>query len=234
MLCMPPSHWIAPYVGFPTYDHLKAYFKKVNDNTPPGQGCMFIGLDRSLQGVPQLTRQDLDVYFPDRAIAIVDNSGYEIYFNTHLIKLLKWEDLIPPPDPAGSRYGRAADGTSDGRGYEVGVEIVIFEPILSQLYTNPLSPSAKWYKFMAENGIHPLVNTRTKQAWVKLTVPCQLCQIVPCVSIFTTCLRKVTQPTSSTLQILKCFPRLASSCGPMVVHGLVLLLQVIPTSTLSW
>ena len=68
-----PAHWIAPYVGFPTWDDVTAYFTKLQASEPKGEPLVFSGLDRMLQGAPIPTNDVLDQYFPDRPICIVDN-----------------------------------------------------------------------------------------------------------------------------------------------------------------
>ncbi len=148
-----PAHWIAPYVGFPTYKDVTDYFVKVNKETPAGVPLVFNGLDRVLHGAPELTNTDLDVFFPDRPVIVLDNSGHEAYYNSANIALLGWPDNKPPADPTGSRFGRNEDGTSNGRSYEVGATLIAGSKILASVGQHPLVPIAKWYKLMAENGI---------------------------------------------------------------------------------
>lgn len=148
-----PSHWIAPYVGFPTYEDVKAYFVKTNSEAPAGEPLVFNGLDRVLHKAPELSNTDLDVFFPDRPVIVMDNSGHEVYFNTATMKLCGWENNIPPADPVGSRFGRNEDGTSNGRAYEIGATLVVAGPILAQIGQHPLAPIAQWYKLMSSYGI---------------------------------------------------------------------------------
>ncbi|MEG2386052.1 MAG: amidohydrolase [Aurantimicrobium sp.] len=148
-----PAHWIAPYVGFPTFDDVTAYFTKVNAETPAGVPVAFNGLDRILHNAPELTNTVLDNYFPDRPVIVIDNSGHEVYFNTANIQLLGWADGKPPADPVGARYGRNEDGTSNGRAYESAALLVAASKVLASLATHPLAPIAQWYKLMATNGI---------------------------------------------------------------------------------
>jgi predicted amidohydrolase YtcJ len=114
---------------------------------------MFNGLDRILHGAPELTNLDLDVFFPDRPVVVMDNSGHEAYFNTANIKALGWVDGKPPADPVGASFGRNADGTSNGRAYEVAALFIAGGPVLAALAQHPLTPVAEWYKLMASNGI---------------------------------------------------------------------------------
>lgn len=148
-----PAHWIAPYVGYPTYADVTAYFQKMDKETPAGVPLMFNGLDRILHGAPELTNTDLDVFFPDRPVVVMDNSGHEAYFNSANIKALGWVDGKPPADPTGASYGRNADGTSNGRAYEVAALFIAGAPVLAALAQHPLKPVAEWYKLMATNGI---------------------------------------------------------------------------------
>ena len=61
-------------------------------------GLLFNGLDRTLQGAPELTNADLDRSFPDRPVFVLDNSGHEGYFSTGLIRMLGWDGDIPPAE----------------------------------------------------------------------------------------------------------------------------------------
>lgn len=148
-----PAYWIAPYVGYPTYEDVKAFFTKLNAEQPAGVPLIFNGLDRTLQNAPELTNAELDVFFPDRPVLVLDNSGHEGYFNTALIKELGWVDGKPPADPVGARFGRNEDGTSNGRAYEVAATFAAAAPILAVVASHPLKPVAEWYKLMASHGI---------------------------------------------------------------------------------
>lgn len=150
---MAPAKWIAPYVGFPTYKHVTELFAKVDRETPAGEPILFNGLDRSLQGSPELTAQDLDAFFPSRPVVVLDNSGHEAYFNTALIKTLPWADGKPPADPVGARFGRNDDGTSNGRAYETSAILAAVGAFLGQAVPHPLLSSARWCRYMAENGV---------------------------------------------------------------------------------
>ncbi|HWK20973.1 MAG TPA: amidohydrolase [Microbacteriaceae bacterium] len=153
MTCREPAHWIAPYVGYPTYADVTALFARLEAQTPAGDGLIFNGLDRTLQSAPELTNVELDGFFPDRPVAVVDNSGHEVYFNTALMHLLGWADGTPPADPVGARFGRNADGTSNGRAYELPAVMAVATPLMAQVITDPLLSAARWYRYMAENGV---------------------------------------------------------------------------------
>lgn len=153
MMCQEPAHWIAPYVGFPSYEHVTELFRKLEAETPAGQGLVFNGLDRSLQGAPELTNADLDVFFPDRPVFILDNSGHEGYFNSAVIARNGWVDGKPPADPVGGLFGRNADGTSNGRAYEISAVFAALGSLLGEVIPDPLLSAAMWYRRMAQNGI---------------------------------------------------------------------------------
>lgn len=153
MLTQPPVYWIAPYVGYSRFDDVKTLFAKVDKETPAGQPVVFNGLDRLLQQVKEPTNTDLDVFFPDRPAVVVDNSGHAAYFNSRVIESLGWSGGTPPADPTGGRYGRNADGTSNGIAYESSAVIGALLPTLLAVVTNPLASAAKWFAAMARFGI---------------------------------------------------------------------------------
>lgn len=153
VLCQEPSHWIAPYVGYPSWNDVAELFRKLDAETPVGLGLIFNGLDRTLQGAPELTAVDLDAFFPGRPVFVLDNSGHEGYFNSALIRLLGWVDGRPPADPVGGRFGRDAEGVSNGRAYEISAVMIAAAPMLPEVVPDPLASAAKWYRYMAENGI---------------------------------------------------------------------------------
>ncbi len=148
-----PSYWISTYMGYPAYSDVQALWKKVDAELPAGQPVVFNGLDRLLQGAPELTNTDLDTFFPTRPAVVLDNSGHEAYFNSAVITALGWPESKPPADPEGSSYGRNADGTSNGRAYEMGAIMAAVGPTASAAVPNPLLSAALWYKLMAEHGI---------------------------------------------------------------------------------
>lgn len=150
---MEPAHWIAPYVGYPTFADVTALFTKLDAETPAGEPLLFNGLDRSLQGTTGLTAADLDGYFPSRPVAVGDNSGHAVYFNTAVMNMLGWQNSTPPADPVGGSYGRNADGTSDGVAHEISAMMSVITPLMAKAVPHPLLSSARWYKYMAENGI---------------------------------------------------------------------------------
>lgn len=148
-----PAYWIAPYVGYPSWDDVTALFVKAQQEQPVGATLLFNGLDRLLQQVEEPDNTVLDGYFPDRPVAIMDNSGHEIYFNSATIRLLGWVDGKPPPDPVGAHFGRNADGTSNGRASEMAALMAVATPLMQSAITHPLYSAAQWYALMAKGGI---------------------------------------------------------------------------------
>lgn len=155
MATQEPAYWIAPYVGCPTWDDVKAKFAEVDASLPAGQPAVFNGLDRLLQQAPIPTREVLDPLFPSgRAVVVLDNSGHAAYFNTATIALLGWSDNKAPADPVGGRFGREADGvTSDGTAYESGALFAIVGVVLPKAIAHPLQSGARFYKYMASFGV---------------------------------------------------------------------------------
>jgi predicted amidohydrolase YtcJ len=148
-----PAHWIAPYVGYPTYADVQALWKQLDAQTPAGQPLIFTGLDRLLQGAPELTNTDIDAFFPSRPVIVIDNSGHESYFNTATITLNGWADGKPPADPVGARFGRNPDGTSNGRAYETAATLIAVAKVLAEAIPHPLLSVARWLQKMSLNGI---------------------------------------------------------------------------------
>jgi predicted amidohydrolase YtcJ len=147
-----PAYWIAPYVGYPHWSDVTALFEKVNKELPEGQAALFNGFDRLLHGAEAPTNTVLDQYFPDRIVAVVDNSGHGIYFSSATIKHLGWDKEMPP-DPVGARFGRNPDGTSNGQAYEMAALMAVAAPLMGLVVTHPLASAAQWYALMAGNGI---------------------------------------------------------------------------------
>ncbi len=71
-----PAIWIAPYVGYPTWNDVTALFTKLDAETQDHQPLLLNGVDRLLQAAPMPTAAVLDRYFPSRPVLVVDNSGH--------------------------------------------------------------------------------------------------------------------------------------------------------------
>lgn len=153
MVTQAPAYWIAPYMGFPTYADVEALFRKLDAELPAGQPVLCSGLDRLLQGAPELTNVDLDAFFPKRRAVVIDNSGHEAYFNSAVIAANGWVDAKPPADPVASRFGRNPDGTSNGRAYETAASLAAVGSTLTDAVPHPLLSIARFLALMASHGI---------------------------------------------------------------------------------
>jgi len=166
IVTQPPANWIAPYVGYPTWDDVVARFRSLEQSTPAGQPLLFTGLDRLLQGAPSPTADVLDGFFPTRPVLVVDNSGHAAYANTATLALHGW-DTAPPDDPVGGSFGRTADGALDGRAYELPGVMALAAPVLSAVVTHPLHSAAEWYRSMAGFGITSTSDMTYDQPYLK-------------------------------------------------------------------
>ncbi|HPY26099.1 MAG TPA: amidohydrolase family protein, partial [Mycobacterium sp.] len=104
VLCQLPAHWIAPFVGFPTWDDVEALFDRLRRQTPVGQPLLFNGLDRLLLSIPMPDRASLDRYFPDHPVLIFDITGHALYFNSRATGLFGWTNATPPADTPDARW----------------------------------------------------------------------------------------------------------------------------------
>jgi predicted amidohydrolase YtcJ len=200
-----PAYWISPHKGYPRFSDVEALWRKLDAELPPGQPILCNGLDRLLQGAPELTNEQLDTYFPERPALVLDNSGHEVYFNSAVIAVNGWADKKPPADPAGARFGRNADGTSNGRAYETAAIAAASVKTMKAAVPHPLLSGARWYALMARNG----VTTTTEHTYdssllggyVALAgVPdCPLRLALYHMSIDPTCGEKVTTPIAKEL-----------------------------------
>jgi predicted amidohydrolase YtcJ len=149
----PPAHWISRAQGYATYADVQALWRQLDSSLPDGEGVMCWGLDRMGQGAPELLNTDLDVFFPNRPAAIFDISGHEAYFNSATIALNGWPGGKPPADPPASRFGRNADGTSNGRAYETGAVSLATNALSAKVITDPLKSVASWFRTLAQAGV---------------------------------------------------------------------------------
>ncbi|MDA9803062.1 amidohydrolase [bacterium] len=153
MITQSPAYWIAPYLGYPAFADVQKLWKEVDAKVPAGQPLLFTGLDRLLQGAPELTNTDIDAFFPSRPVVVIDNSGHEAYFNSATITANGWAGNKPPADPVGARFGRNDDGTSNGRAYETAAVLAAIGKILGEAVPHPLLSLAKFMQMMSSNGI---------------------------------------------------------------------------------
>lgn len=149
-----PAYWLAPYVGYKTWNDVKAKIRKADAEAPAGVPLIFQGVDRLLQQAPLPTRMILDpLVGKNRPLLVTDNSGHAVYFSTAVVRLLGWKDAKPPADPLGGSFGRNKDGTSNGVANEVPAVLTVVGPILPKAIPNPLLSSARFSAYMSSMGI---------------------------------------------------------------------------------
>ena len=172
MATQKPAYWISPGVGVGSWDEVKKIFAQADKETPAGQILIFNGIDRLLQQAPLPTRAVLDEIFPQRPVAVIDNSGHGLYFNSATLALLGWPDGKAPADPVGGSFGRNTDGTSDGTAYESGAVMVVMGVLLPKAIPHPLHSGALFYQLMARCGItatsEHTYNSKQYQAYAAL------------------------------------------------------------------
>ena len=152
VLCQLPAHWIAPFVGFPTWDDVEALFDRLRRETPVGQPLLFNGLDRLLLSIPMPDRASLDRYFPDHPVLIFDITGHALYFNSRATVLFGWANATPPADTPDARWSRRPDGTAGGVGYETQATLMAMAAFLPGVVPSPLVNLGAWYSTLARNG----------------------------------------------------------------------------------
>jgi len=205
MVTQEPSYWIAPYMGYPTYADVQALWKKLDSELPPGQPVICNGLDRLLHQAPELTKTDLDVFFPTRPALVLDNSGHEAYFNSGVIALNGWEGGKPPADPVGARFGRNADGTSNGRAYETAALLEAASKLLPLAVPHPLLSLARWLTLMSSHGITMTTEHTYQDSMLKGYAACASLPEIPVrvalyhMSIDATCGDPLTSPDPTKL-----------------------------------
>lgn len=148
-----PAHWISCSQGFATYADVQALWRTLDATLPADQPVLCSGLERLGQGAPELTNTDLDQFFPHRPAVVMDISGHEVYFNSATIAVNGWKDGKPPADPPAARFGRNADGRSNGRAYEPAAVIQAADRVQQQAIPHPLLSTARWYRTLAQAGI---------------------------------------------------------------------------------
>lgn len=144
-----PARSIAPW-DCPTWEDVQAVFADALATGDPDTPLLFAGFDALLHGHPKPQALELDAIFGDRVTVVTDNSGHGVYFNSALIKSYGW-DTNPPADPVASHFGRNADGSLNGQGFELGVLTAVTAPIMAKL-GNPLLAGALYYALMSRGG----------------------------------------------------------------------------------
>lgn len=205
MVTQSPAYWIAPYLGYPSYADVQAFWKKIDAELPAGQPALFTGLDRLLQGAPELTNTDIDAFFPSRPVVVIDNSGHEAYFNSATIAANGWPGSKPPADPVGARFGRNDDGTSNGRAYETAALLAAIGKILGEVVPHPLLSLARFMQMMSSNGITMTTEHTFQDNMLKAYAACAGIEGVPIrialyhMSIEDTCGQKIQSPDPDKL-----------------------------------
>ena len=205
MITQSPAYWIAPYLGYPTYADVQAFWKEIDSEFPAGQPALFTGLDRLLQGAPELTNTEIDEFFPSRPVVVIDNSGHEAYFNSATITANGWSGNKPPADPVGARYGRNDDGTSNGRAYEAAAVLAAVGKVLGEVVPHPLLSLAKFLQMMSSNGITMTTEHTFQDNMLKAYGACAGIEGVPVrialyhMSIEETCGQKIQSPDPDKL-----------------------------------
>ncbi|WP_293306686.1 amidohydrolase [Mycolicibacterium sp.] len=152
VLCEQPAHWIAPFVGFPTWADVETLFHRLRSQTPTGQPLLFNGLDRLLLSIPMPDRTSLDRYFPDHPVLIFDITGHALYFNSRATQLFGWTNATPPADTPDARWTRRPDGTAGGVGFETQATLTAMAAFLPGVVKSPLLNLGAWYSTLARNG----------------------------------------------------------------------------------
>ncbi|MGD9516066.1 amidohydrolase, partial [Mycolicibacterium sp.] len=144
-----PARSIAPW-DCPTWADVQTVFTDALATTDPDTPLWFAGYDALLHGHPAPDAEELDGIFGDRVALLTDNSGHGIYFNSALIRSYGW-DSEPPADPVASHYGRNADGSLTGQGFELPVVTAVTGPLMAKM-GNPLVSAAHYFALMARGG----------------------------------------------------------------------------------
>ncbi len=152
VLCQQPAHWIAPFMGFPTWQDVEALFVALRRESPAGQPLLFNGLDRLLLSIPMPDRASLDGYFPDHPVLILDITGHALYFNSRATELFGWKSATPPADTPDARWTRRPDGTAGGVGFETQATMLALGAFLPGVVPSPLINLGAWYSTLARNG----------------------------------------------------------------------------------
>ncbi|MFT3715902.1 MAG: amidohydrolase [Gordonia sp. (in: high G+C Gram-positive bacteria)] len=126
---------IRPVTLFTADDVWAAIKKQVAAKSDPKADNRWVlanGWDPLLQkGLTEPHIADLDQASPDVPLVILHNSGHSVYFNSKAAEYCKITK--DTPDPAGSKFGRDANGDLTGVGYESGAVQMVVEPFLQSL-----------------------------------------------------------------------------------------------------
>lgn len=144
-----PARSIAPWDA-PTWADVEKVFTDAIATSDPETPLWFAGFDALLHAHPAPDADELDAIFGDRVTVVTDNSGHGVYFNTALIKRYGW-DANPPADPVAAHYGRNADGSLNGQGFELPALTAVTGPLMAQM-GDPLLSAAHYFAVMSRGG----------------------------------------------------------------------------------
>ncbi|GJF09279.1 amidohydrolase [Mycolicibacterium cyprinidarum] len=144
-----PARSIAPWDA-PTWADVQEVFAHSLATTDAETPLWFAGFDALLHGHPAPKVDELDKIFGDRITVVTDNSGHGVYFNSALIKHYGW-DVNPPVDPVAAHFGRNADGSLNGQGFELPVVTAVAVPLMAKM-GDPLLSAAHYYALMSRGG----------------------------------------------------------------------------------
>ncbi|AFM18005.1 putative TIM-barrel fold metal-dependent hydrolase [Mycolicibacterium chubuense NBB4] len=144
-----PARSVAPWDA-PSWAEVQKIFADALATSSPDTPLWFAGYDALLHGHPAPAAHELDQIFGDRITVITDNSGHGVYFNSALIRKYGW-DVDPPADPVAAHYGRNADGSLNGQGFELPVVTAVTGPLMAQM-GDPLLSAANYFALMSRGG----------------------------------------------------------------------------------
>jgi predicted amidohydrolase YtcJ len=145
----PPARSITPWDA-PTWADVEKIFADALVSSDPSEPLWFAGFDALLHAHPAPKAPDLDAIFGDRVAMVSDNSGHAVYFNTALMKQHGWIDA-PPADPVAGSFGRNADGSLNGQGFELPAVMAVAGPFMAEM-GNPLVSAAQYFALMSRGG----------------------------------------------------------------------------------
>lgn len=111
----------------PTWQDVEAAVKQRIGETEPGQPVVAFGYDTVQHNVVAPTRQDLDALTTEHPLVLISLSAHNASANSAAIDLVGLTGETP--DPQGGEFGRAADGSLDGRFNEAGAVAVLAIPL---------------------------------------------------------------------------------------------------------
>ncbi len=115
-----PARSIAPWDA-PAWADVQKVFADAIATTDPGAPLWFAGYDALLHGHPAPKADELDEIFGDRVTVITDNSGPRRVLQHRADQAATAGTPTRRPTPSPPTFGRNADGTLNGQGFELPV-----------------------------------------------------------------------------------------------------------------